>query len=81
MDDEIKKLVDAKPMSPPMLRKMWARTAIMKHLLIAKGWITQTQWEEMENDLIHRIEDDIRKKIEKDLGLDEDPDDGTPGTP
>jgi hypothetical protein len=59
-------------MSQTNLRKLWARSTIVKRILIGRGFITKEQWEEEEGAMVRDIENKIRAEVRKEMGLEDE---------
>lgn len=69
LDEHLEGLVANETMSNDKLRAMWARTIIIKSVLMKNGLITREEWDRQEAVLVKDIKDLIKERIRKDLGL------------
>ena len=71
-DEHLEQMVQRRPLSAKNLRKLWARSTMVKRLLIQHGWVSAQQWEAEEAAMVRDIENKMRADIRKELGLDEE---------
>lgn len=69
--NEVDEIVARRPLSAKNLRKLWARSTMVKRLLIKHGWVSLEQWEAEEEAMVRDIENKMREEVKKELGLDE----------
>ena len=68
-DRAVKQLTNRRGLSPKQQRKLWARVSALKHVLKAKGILTEEDLEElvrvenaMERDILKKVSSSIKKK-------------------
>jgi len=72
-DELVKRLLEQRTMRPTFLRRMWARTTLIKQLLIKLGFITKEEWEVQEKGMVNDIENKLREQIRAEYDLDRPP--------
>ncbi len=69
MSDEVEEIIKRRGVSPINQKRLWARSTLVKQLLIRFGFITLEAWEKEEAAMVRDIENKIREQILQDLGL------------
>ena len=79
--DEVSRIAAKQPIleDAHKQRVLWARTTALKQVLIARGLVTEDQFERTVKAMVRHIDNTIEAKISRDLGLKDE--DGTPIPP